>query len=98
MITKKLMHEIQTWLNSLYDFKHPNNKRNKHIISSLQNFGFKFVDIRIAIWTTSKTSIINLKEAYNKSIRNYDDFYNFKQEVEISINNNIELSIKESID
>ena len=98
MITKKLMHEIQTWLNSLYDFKNPNNERNKHIISSLQNFGFKFIEIRIAIWSTSKTGIKNLIETYSKSIRTYDDFYNFQQEVESSINNNIELSIKKSID
>lgn len=97
MITKKLIHEIQTWLNSLYDFKHPNNERNKHIISSLQNFGFRFIDVRVAIWSISKTGIKNLIESYNKSIKNYNDFYDFKQEVEISINNNIELSIKESI-
>ena len=97
MITKKLMHEIQTWLNSLYDFKNPNNERNKHIISSLQNFGFRFIDIRIAIWSISKTGIKNLIESYNENIRNYNDFYNFKQKVEISINNSIQLSIKKSI-
>lgn len=91
------MHEIQTWLNSLYDFKNTNNEKNKHIISSLQNFGFKFIDIQINIWSTSETGIKNLIEAYNKSIKSYIDFYDFKQEVEISINNNIQLSIEKSV-
>ena len=97
MITKKLMHEIQTWLNSLYDFGNPNNERNKHIISSLQNFGFRFIDIRVAIWSTSKKGLMNLINSYSQTIKNYNDFCNFKQEVETSINKNIEKSIKESI-
>ena len=43
MITKKLMHDIQTWLNSFYDFDDRFNYRNGHIISHLENFAFRFI-------------------------------------------------------
>ena len=97
MITKKLMHDIQSWLNSLYDFKNKDNNKNKHIISSLQNFGFRFIDVSIRIWSLDTNYILSKVEAtYNKSIRSEKDFIEFKNEVNSTIDNNIKTAIEKS--
>ena len=97
MITKKLMHDIQTWLNSLYDFEHPNNIKNFYIITCLDNYYLKFVSIRVAIYSKYNGGLQRLIESYNKNITTYSDFETFKDEVSSTIEKHIEKAIKESV-
>ena len=97
MITKKLIHDIQTWLNSLYNFNKPNDEKNKHIISSIQNFAFRFIDITIHIWSLRiDGSLYYVCGNYTKSIRNTEDFIEFKNEVNSTIDNYIKIAIDET--
>lgn len=94
MITKKLMHDIQTWLNSLYDFKNKDNDKNKHIISSIENFAFRIIDIDIRIWSLKMDdSLHSVQASYSRSIRNTEDFIEFKNEVDSTIDNYIKIAI-----
>lgn len=97
MITKKLMHEIQTWLNSLYNFDKPNDEKNKHIISSIQNFAFKFIDVTIRIWSLRYDgSLYQVEVTYSKYIKTPDDFIQFKDTVNSTIENYIKAAINET--
>lgn len=98
MITKKLMHDIQTWLNSLYNFDKPNDEKNKCIISHLENFAFKFITIRIAIWSlrADETLYSTIKSYTTYSIKDEEDFNIFKNEVNSTIDNYIKLAIDET--
>lgn len=97
MITKKLIHDIQTWLNSLYDFDKPNDEKNKHIISSIQNFAFRFICINIRIWSLrTDGSLYLVHGSYSTNIRNTEDFIKFKNEVNPTIDNYIKIAIDET--
>ena len=97
MITKKLIHEIQTWLNSIYNFDKPNDERNRHIISSVQNFAFKFIDVNIRIWSLRDDgSLYSVEANYNKNIKNREDFIEFKNKVNSTINNYIKKVINKN--
>lgn len=97
MITKKLIHDIQTWINSLYNFKNKNDDRNKHIISSIENFAFRFIDISIRIWRLrADGSLYSICGSYNKSIKNNEDFIEFKNKVNSTIDNYIKIAIDET--
>lgn len=97
MITKKLIYEIQIWLNSLYDFKNKDNDKNKHIISSIQNFAFKFIDVNIRIWSLRMDgSLYSVCGNYTKNIKSYIDFIEFKNEVNSTIDNDIKIAIDET--
>lgn len=97
MITKKLIYEIQIWLNSLYDFKNKDNDKNKHIISSIQNFAFKFIDVNIRIWSLRMDgSLYSVCGNYTKNIKSYIDFIEFKNEVNSTIDNYIKIAIDET--
>lgn len=95
MITKKLMHDIQSWLNTLYDFKNKDNDRNKIIVSNLENFCFKFIYVRIAIWALgTNNDLHHMIQNYDVYIRIEEEFEEFK----IRINNTIEDYIKAAIE
>lgn len=97
MITKKLIHDIQTWLNSLYDFKNKDNDKNKHIISYVENFAFRFIDVNIRIWSLRiDNSLHSVQASYSKSIRNTEDFIEFKNKVNSTIDNYIKIAIDET--
>lgn len=97
MITKKLMHDVQSWLNSLYDFKNKDDDRNKHIISSIENFAFKFIGVNIRIWILRKDgSFYSLQKSYTTSIVNTEDFIKFKNEVNSTIDDYIKIAIDET--
>lgn len=97
MITKKLIHEIQIWVNSLYDFKNKDNDKNKHIISSIQNFAFRFIDVSIRIWSLrTDDSLYSVCGSYTKNIKSYIDFIEFKDEVDSTIDNYIKIAIDET--
>ena len=97
MITKKLIYEIQIWLNSLYDFKNKDNDKNEHIISSIENFAFRFIDVSIRIWSLrTDGSLYSVCGSYNKTIRNTEDFIEFKNEVNSIIDNDIKIAIDET--
>lgn len=97
MITKKSMHDIQSWLNSLYDFENKDNNKNKHIISSVKNFGFRFIDVNIRIWSLrTDGSLYSVCGNYTKTIRNTEDFIEFKNEVNSTIDNCIKIAIDET--
>ena len=97
MITKKLMHDIQTWLNSFYDFDNKFNYRNNHIITNLENFAFRFIDVSIRIWSLrTDGSLYSVCGNYNKTIRNTEDFIEFKNEVNSTIDNYIKIAIDET--
>lgn len=94
MITKKLIHDIQTWLNSLYDFKNKDSDRNKHIISSTENFAFRFIDVNIRIWSLRiDGSLYSVHGSYSKSIKSEQDFTEFKDKVNSTIDNYIKIAI-----
>lgn len=94
MITKKLIYEIQIWLNSLYNFKNKDDDRNKHIISYIENFAFRFIDISIRIWSLKMDdSLHSVQASYSKSIRSNEDFIEFKNEVNSTIDNYIKIAI-----
>lgn len=95
MITKKLMHDIQSWLNTLYDFKNKDNDRNKLIVSHLENFCFKLIYVRIAIWVLgTNNDLHHMIQNYDTYIRNEEEFEKFKTH----INNTIEEYIKAAIE
>lgn len=97
MITKKLIYEIQIWLNSLYDFKNKDNDKNEHIISSIENFAFRFIDVSIRIWSLrTDGSLYSVCGNYAKTIRNTEDFIEFKNEVNSTIDNYIKIAIDET--
>lgn len=97
MITKKLIYEIQIWLNSLYDFKNKDNDRNKHIISSIENFAFEFIDVSIRIWSLRiDGSLYSICGNYSKSIKSEQDFIEFKDKVNSTIDNYIKIAIDET--
>lgn len=97
MITKKLLHDIQTWLNSLYDFKNKDDDKNKHIISSIENFAFRFIDVNIRIWSLRiDGSLYSVCGNYNKTIRNTEDFIEFKNKVNSTIDNYIKIAMDET--
>ena len=94
MITKKLMHDIQTWINSLYDFKNKDNDKNKHIVASVENFAFRFIDVDIRIWNLRMDdSLYSVCGGYNKTIRNTEDFIEFKNKVNSTIDNYVKIAI-----
>lgn len=94
MITKKLMHDIQSWLNSLYNFKNKDNDRNKHIVSSVENFAFRFIDVNIRIWSLDRIGMLcSVCGSYNKSIKNNEDFIEFKNKVNSTIDNYVKIAI-----
>lgn len=94
MITKKLMHDIQSWLNSLYNFKNKDDDRNKHIISCLENFAFKTIDVSIRIWNLNRIGLLcSVQASYSKSIKTTEDFIEFKNEVNSTIDNHIKIAI-----
>ena len=98
MITKKLMHDIQTWLNSLYNFDKPNDEKNKCIISHLENFALKSIMIRIAIWSLrGDESLYSMIKSYTTySIKDEEGFNAFKNEVNSTIDNYIKIAIDET--
>ncbi len=97
MITKKLIYEIQIWLNSLYDFKNKENDKNEHIISSVENFAFRFIDVNIRIWSLRMDgSLYSVCGSYTKTIRSDIDFIEFKNEVDSTIDNYIKIAIDET--
>lgn len=97
MISKKLIHDIQTWLNSLYNFNNANDNKNKHIISSIENFQFRFISIRIAIWTcNSNYNLKNLYTVFSINLTTYSEFEKFKINVNNYINEYIKKAINES--
>ena len=98
MITKKLMHDIQTWLNSLYNFDNPNDEKNKCIISHLENFALKSIMIRIAIWSLrGDESLYSMIKSYTTySIKDEEGFDTFKNEVNSTIDNYIKIAIDET--
>lgn len=94
MITKKLIHNIQTWLNSIYNFNNSNDKKNKHIITSVQNFAFKFIEVNIRVWSLRDNGTLYEVEAnYNKSIKSEEDFIEFKDKVNSTIDDYIRIAI-----
>lgn len=94
MITKKLIYEIQIWLNSLYNFKNEDDDKNKHIISSIQNFAFRFIDVNIRIWSLDTVDMLDsVCGSYTKNIKSYIDFIEFKNEVNSTIDNYIKIAI-----
>lgn len=97
MITKKLMHDIQTWLNSLYNFNNPSDEKNKHIISSIQNFAFRFIDVNIRIWSLKMNdTLYSVQMCYSKNIRNEEEFEKFKTEVNSTIDKYIKIAINKT--
>jgi len=97
MITKKLIYDIQIWLNSLYDFKNKDNDKNEHIISSIENFAFRFIDVNIRIWSLRiDGSLYSVCGSYSKSIKSDKDFIEFKAEVNSTIDNYIKIAIDET--
>lgn len=97
MITKKLIYEIQIWLNSLYDFKNKDNDKNEHIISSIENFAFRFIDVNIRIWSLrADDSLYSVCGSYTKNIKSELDFIEFKNEVNSTIDNYIKIAIDET--
>lgn len=98
MITKKLMHDIQSWFNSLYDFKDRFNYRNSHIITHLENFAFRFISISIRIWSLREDgSLYAVIQSYSINIKNEEDFKKFKDIVDSSIDKYIRVAIEESL-
>jgi len=97
MITKKLMHDIQTWLNSFYDFKDTFNYRNSHIITNLENFAFRFISVNIRIWSLRKDgSLLEIIQSYSENIRSEEDFKKFKDRVDSGIDKYIRVAIEKS--
>ena len=98
MITKKLMHDIQTWFNSFYDFKDTFNYRNSHIITNLENFAFRFISVNIRIWTlTEDGSLYAVIQSYSDNIKSKEDFKKFKDRVDCGIDKYIKVAIEESL-
>ena len=98
MITKKLMHDIQTWLNSFYDFNDRFNYRNSHIITSLENFAFRFISINIRIWSLREDgSLYTVIKSYSIDIKNEKNFKEFKDKVDSNIDKYIRVAIEESL-
>ena len=98
MITKKLMHDIQTWLNSLYDFNDRFNYRNSHIISHLENFAFRFISVSIRIWSLREDgSLHKVIQSYSCNIKNEKDFKEFENMVDSGIDKYIRVAIEESL-
>lgn len=98
MITKKLMHDIQTWLNSFYDFNNRFNYKNNHIITNLENFAFRFISINIRIWNLrADKTLYTVIQSYSIDIKNEEDFKTFKNKVDSSIDKYIEVALKESL-
>lgn len=97
MITKKLMHDIQTYLNSLYDFNDRFNYRNSHIISNLENFAFRFISISIRIWSLREDgTLYTVIQTYSADIKSKEDFEKFKDKVNSGIDKYIRVAIEES--
>lgn len=97
MITKKLIHDVQTWLNSLYNFSNPSDEKNKHIITEIQNFAFRFIDVNIRVWSLrTDGSLHSVHGSYLKSIRNTEDFIEFKNKVNSTIDDCIKIAIDET--
>lgn len=98
MITKKLMHDIQTWLNSLYDFKDIFNYKNNHIITHLENFAFRFVSVGIRIWSLKvDESLLAVIKSYSIDIRSEEDFKTFKNQVDSDIDKYIKVALEKSL-
>lgn len=97
MITKKLVHDVQTWLNSIYNFSNPSDEKNKHIISEIQNFAFRFICVDIRIWTLrADGSLYRAEKYYTKNIKSEQDFIEFKDKVNSTIDNYIKIAIDET--
>ena len=97
MITKKLMHDIQTWFNSFYDFNNRFNYRNNHIITHLENFAFRFISVSIRIWSLRENgSLLAVIQSYSANIRSEEDFKEFKDRVDSCIDKYIKVAIEES--
>lgn len=98
MITKKLMHDIQTWFNSFYDFKDIFNCRNSHIITNLENFAFRFISVNIRIWSLRQDgSLYAVIQSYSDNIKSEEDFKKFKDRVDSGIDKYIRVAIEESL-
>ena len=98
MITKKLMHDIQTWFNSFYDFNNRFNYRNNHIITHLENFAFRFISVSIRIWSLRKDgTLLEVIQSYSDNIRSKEDFKKFKDRVDSGIDKYIKVAIEESL-
>ena len=98
MITKKLMHDIQTWFNSFYDFNDIFNYRNNHIITSLENFAFRFISVNIRIWTLREDgSLYAVIQSYSDNIKSEEDFKKFKDRVDSGIDKYVRVAIEESL-
>lgn len=98
MITKKLMHDIQTWLNSFYDFDDRFNYRNSHIITHLENFAFRFISVSIRIWSLREDgSLHTVIQSYSCNIKNKEEFKEFKDRVDSGIDKYIRVAIEESL-
>lgn len=98
MITKKLTHDIQTWLNSLYDFKDIFNYRNSHIITNLENFAFRFISVNIRIWSLREDgSLHTVIQSYSCNIKSKEEFKEFKDRVDSGIDKYIRVAIEESL-
>lgn len=98
MITKKLMHDIQTWLNSLYDFNDIFNYRNNHIITNLENFGFRFIYVSVRIWSLKEDgTLLTAIQSYSANIKSKEEFKDFKDKVNSGIDKYIRVAIEESL-
>lgn len=98
MITKKLMHDIQTWLNSFYDFNDRFNYRNNHIITSLENFAFRFISVNIRIWSLREDgSLLAVIQSYSTNIKSEEGFKEFKDRVNSGIDKYIRVALEESL-
>ena len=98
MITKKLMHDIQTWLNSFYDFDDIFNYRNSTIITNLENFAFRFISINIRIWSLREDgSLYTVIKSYSTNIKSKEEFKEFKDRVDSNIDKYIRVAIEESL-
>lgn len=98
MITKKLMHDIQTWLNSLYNFNNSNYYKNKHIITNLKNFAFRFISVNISIWSLRiDGSLLTAIKSYSINIRSEEDFKTFKNQVDSDIDKYIKVAVEKSL-
>lgn len=98
MITKKLMHDIQSWFNSFYDFKDRFNYRNSHIITNLENFAFRFISVSIRIWSLREDgSLHTVIQSYSANIKSKEEFKEFKDRVDSGIDKYIRVAIEESL-
>lgn len=88
MITKKLIHQLVTFLNNYLGIR--------NVVCGYTYYGKDYIRVHFAIWSIKNDCIQNQIANYDRFINNENDFNIFKEEVTNNIDKDLNIALSKS--